>query len=114
VTARLALAALGGTGGRVVLAQVAPDGTVGHPQEVDVPSGRSVGVDIVAGTAGLLLRADAGGGQVVAAIVLTATDVSGGLISVQGVRPGAQNSGQAPTVVQDPRIGLAAGQSSSR
>ena len=107
VTARLALAPLSGAGGRVALAEVAADGTVGAARTVDVPAGHSVTVPLTAGSAGVLLRADPGRGDVAAAVVLTATDSSGGLVSVEAVRPGSRNSGDAPVVVQDLRIGLA-------
>ena len=113
LTIRLALAAADGPG-RVVLAEVAADGSVADPREVELAAGRSVDVDVAAGSAGLLLRADPGGGPVTAALVITAADAAGGLISVQAVRPGPQNSGNAPAVVQDPQAGLIPVRSSSR
>jgi hypothetical protein len=110
VTARLALTALGGAG-RVALAEVAADGAVGIPHSVEVPADRAVAVELTRGIAGVLLRADASAGPLVGAVVLTGSDASGELISVQSVRPGSQIAADAPAVVQDPRVGL---RSSSR
>ena len=105
VATRLALAATD-RDGRVVLAEVGSDGTVGTRRTVEVPVGRSVTVNVGAGSAGLLLRPDTVAGPVVAALVVTLSDVAGPMISVQPVRPGSQTAGDAPTVVQDPWTGL--------
>lgn len=106
VTARVALAAPG-SAGRVVLAEVGEDGSPGTPRAVDIPAGHSVGVDLDADSVGVLLRADSGAGPVAGALVLTSQDASGELISVQTLRPGAKNTGRAPSAVQDLRVGLA-------
>jgi hypothetical protein len=107
VSARLSLAPLtAGTGGRVVLAEVAADGSVGAARTVEVPADRCVIVDVATGVAGVLLRPDVSAGQVVAALVLSGADAGGGLISVQAVRPGSRITGDAPTAVQDLRVGL--------
>jgi hypothetical protein len=113
VSVRLVLAAAQNAG-RVVLASVGTGGSVADLRAVKVAAGHTVTVDVAAGSAGLLLRPDSDGGPVTAALVLTASDDGGRLISVQAIRPGPQNSGSAPTVVQDPRIGLVPAQSSSR
>ena len=106
VISQLALAAVG-PAGRVVLAEVAADGSVGAAQVIEIPAGRSITADIAADSVGVLLRADASGGPVVGAVVLTSTDAAGVLISVQAVRPGSQNTGAAPSaVVQDQGLGL--------
>lgn len=113
VSVRLALAAAEDAG-RVVLATVGADGSVAGPRVVKVEAGRTAEVEVAAGSTGLLLLPDPEGGPVTAALVLTATDAAGELISVQAIRPGARNSGSVPTVVQDPGIGLVPVQSSSR
>jgi hypothetical protein len=106
VVSQLALATVG-SAGRVVLAEVAADGSVGAAKEIEIPAGRSITADVSAGSVGVLLRADASGGPVVGAVVLTSTDAAGALISVQPVRPGSQNTGAAPSaVVQDQGLGL--------
>jgi hypothetical protein len=106
VISQLALAAVG-SAGRVVLAEVAADGSVGAAQAIEIPAGSSITADVAAGSVGVLLRADASGGPVVGAVVLTSTDAAGALISVQAVRPGSQNTGAAPSVVvQDQGLGL--------
>lgn len=105
VSMRLALAATGRPG-RVVLAEVTGDAAIGPARTVEVPADRSVAVDLAPASTAVLLRADPAAGPVVGAVVLTASDVAGGLISVQPVRPGSQITGQTPTVVQDPRVGL--------
>jgi hypothetical protein len=113
VSVRLALAAAE-SAGRVTLASVDADGSVADSRVVKVAAGGTAEVEVAAGSAGLLLRPDPGSGPVMAALVLTAADADGGLISVQAIRPGPQNSGSVPTAVQDPRIGLVPVQPSSR
>lgn len=102
---RLALSALGRSG-RVTLAEVSGDGSLGTARTVDVPVDRAVSVEVAVGSAGLVLRADASAGEVVAAVVVTGSDAAGDLISVQSVRPGSRIIAGAPAVVQDLRVGL--------
>ncbi|HET9655737.1 MAG TPA: hypothetical protein VFP72_10310, partial [Kineosporiaceae bacterium] len=103
----LALATTGGAG-RLVLAEVAADGTVGPARTVAVPAKRSVGIPVTAGTAALLIRADDTAAPVVASLVVSAADAAGPLLSVQPVRPGSRAAGSAPVVTEDLRAGLVA------
>ncbi len=107
VAVQLSLAAAG-RAGSVEVSEIAADGTVGAPSTVAVPAAHAVTVGVGALAAGVMVRAGRAAGSVVAALVLTAADSSGELVSVQPVRPGEVAGRSAPAVLEDPRLGLAA------
>ena len=107
VRVRLALAGTGADG-RVGVAWVGRDGEVGTARTVRVPAGHTVTVEVPATVAGLVLQPDRSGGDILGALVITAGDTAGELVSIAPVRPGVVAGRVAPEVLADPRVGLPA------
>ena len=104
ITATLSLTAPG-AGARVVIQALGGPGASGAGQAVDVPAGGTLAVPVPK-AAGVLIRPD-GGGAVHAAVVLTAADAGGRMVSVIPVSASASGPGVRPVAVEDPRLGLA-------
>lgn len=107
VRVRLALAGTGADG-RVGVAWVGRDGEVGTARTVRVPAGYTVTVGVPPTAAGLVLQPDRSGGDILGALVITAGDIAGELVSIEPVRPGVVAGRVAPEVLADPRVGLPA------
>ena len=80
----------------------------GAERLVSIEAGRQVDVPISATATAVLLRSvpSAGSGSIHAAMVLTAADAAGPMISVVPVRPGPTAPVSPPVVVHDPGVGV--------
>ncbi|MFN8079487.1 MAG: DUF5719 family protein [Kineosporiaceae bacterium] len=97
-----------GSAAEVGVSELTAAGVAGPERIVSVESGHQVDVAVAATTTALVLRSipSAGSGPIHAAMVLTAADAAGPLISVVPVRPGPTAPATPPVVVHDPGVGV--------
>lgn len=97
-----------GSAAEVGVSEVSAAGVAGAERLVSIEAGRQVDVPISATATAVLLRsvASAGSGSIHAAMVLTAADAAGPMISVVPVRPGPTAPVSPPVVVHDPGVGV--------
>ncbi len=102
ILARLSLVAVGRRAS-VTVRPVLAGGRLAAPVTLTLPAGSAVTRDLPGQAVGLLL--DVTGGPVSAALVLTAQDSAGPMISVVRMPVPVGGPGVAPAAVQDPRLG---------